>query len=244
MKVGILADIHANFIALTEVLKELLSQKIKQILFLGDLVINGPSPKEVFDTLREIKPIAWIKGNTDDWFNEIDEKWEPCSISDVKLYEMFQFAKIHLTKSDIEFLKHLPFSQSILLNNVKVLCIHGSPRDISESMGPEIPDNEILKMINSVEEDIMLCGHFHAPTNRVIKNKKILNPGSVGLPMDGDTRASYGILEIGDNGMVKFEIKRVNYNLNENLKIAQSRKFPNINDYEKKLKLATNKIDQ
>ncbi len=152
---------------------------------------------------------------------------------------MFQYAKLRLTKSDIEFLKHLPFSQSLLLNNKKVLCVHGSPRDISESMALEIPDNEIFEMINGGEEDIILCGQFHASTNRVVNNKRIINPGSIGLPMDGDTRASYGILEITDDYKVNFITIRIKYDLDENLRLAKSLKFPYFDEYEKKLRLTT-----
>lgn len=243
MKLGILSDIHANSIALSEVIKDLKSLNIKQMIFLGDLVINGPSPKEVFNQLKKLKPVIWIKGNTDEWFLEINEQWEPKSINEIKFYELFHFSKERLYKQDIEFIKKLPFSESIELNSVKVLCVHGSPRNIAESMSPEIPDHQIIDMIDGIEEKVILCGHFHSSTNREVNDKLILNPGSIGNPMDEDPRASYGILEIRDNGEIEFLIRRIPYDINENLRIAKLRKFPYLDEYERKLRYATSRID-
>jgi diadenosine tetraphosphatase ApaH/serine/threonine PP2A family protein phosphatase len=98
-------------------------------------------------------------------------------------------------------------------------------------------------MLNGVEEKIILCGHFHKSTNREVNDKFILNPGSIGFPMDGDSRTSYGLLEIRDNGEIEFTIKRIPYDLNANLRIAKLRKFPYLDDYEIKLRSASSSID-
>ncbi|MEM2604900.1 MAG: YfcE family phosphodiesterase, partial [Candidatus Korarchaeum sp.] len=43
---------------------------------------------------------------------------------------------------------------------------------------------------------------------RGIRGSRILNPGSVGQPRDGDPRASYALLESG-----KLELRRVRYDV-------------------------------
>ncbi|MEJ2295165.1 MAG: metallophosphoesterase [Candidatus Lokiarchaeota archaeon] len=106
MKIAILADIHANSTALTEVLKQIDAIKIHQFIFLGDLVINGPSPKIVLEQISNINPIAWIKGNTDNWFVEINKKWEPALITEIKFFELYQFARSRLAPSDIRFINN------------------------------------------------------------------------------------------------------------------------------------------
>jgi putative phosphoesterase len=242
MKIAVLADVHANSTALTEILNQIEDLKISQVIFLGDLVINGPSPKEVLEQMYNIKPIAWIKGNTDNWFVEIDKKWKPDSITEIKFYELYQFAQSRLTPSDINFINNLPISQSIKINDVKILCVHGSPRHIAESMSPELSNQEILEMIHGVTERIILCGHFHSPTSRFVNNKYIFNPGSVSSPRDKDPRASYGILEISDNTNIIFTVKRVPYAIDEHLKIAKKRNFPHLEEYGKKLRIATEPI--
>jgi putative phosphoesterase len=242
MKIAILADIHANSTALTDVLKQIKSLKINQFIFLGDLVINGPSPKEVLEQMYNIKPIVWLKGNTDNWFVEIDKKWEATSSNEIKFFELYKFAQSRLASSDISFINNLPISQSIIINGMKILCVHGSPRHIAESISSEISDEEISEMINGVVERIILCGHSHSPTNRLIHNMYIFNPGSISSPRDRDPRASYGILEILDKDNIIFTTKRVSYDIDEHLRIAKKRKFPHLEEYGKKLRIATEPI--
>ena len=73
MRVAVLSDVHANAVALESVLADSRSKGVNFYVFLGDLVINGLSPKESLDLLRETGPQVWTKGNTDAWFQEIDE---------------------------------------------------------------------------------------------------------------------------------------------------------------------------
>ena len=58
--------------------------------------------------------------------------------------------------------------------------------------------------------DIVLLGHTHLPMSRGAWTKVVLNPGSVGQPLDGDPRASYAVIE---DGMA--EIRRVEYDVEE-----------------------------
>jgi diadenosine tetraphosphatase ApaH/serine/threonine PP2A family protein phosphatase len=53
------------------------------------------------------------------------------------------------------------------------------------------------------------------PFIKKIDEKLIFNPGSVGQPRDGDSRASYGIL---DTKTRQVEIKRVEYNIEKTVK--------------------------
>ena len=65
MKIAVFSDVHANISALEAILNDIQSSNIDLYAFLGDLVINGPSPKQVFETIRKLNPGVWIKGNTD-----------------------------------------------------------------------------------------------------------------------------------------------------------------------------------
>lgn len=56
------------------------------------------------------------------------------------------------------------------------------------------------------ECDIALFGHTHVPCINEGSDVSFYNPGSVTLPRQGDHKATYGILEIGDDASVKFEI--------------------------------------
>ncbi len=61
MKIGIISDIHANLIALENVLSDLDELKVDKILCLGDITTLGPSPVETIELLME---------------REIDSSWK------------------------------------------------------------------------------------------------------------------------------------------------------------------------
>ena len=42
-----------------------------------------------FDVIKQLKPLVWIKGNTDDWFNKIDKEFHPKNELDDKIYQEF-----------------------------------------------------------------------------------------------------------------------------------------------------------
>ncbi len=54
----------------------------------------------------------------------------------------------------------------------------------------------------------MLLGHTHLPMSRGAWTKVVINPGSVGQPLDGDPRASYAVIQDG-----VAEIRRVPYDI-------------------------------
>ena len=81
-------------------------------------------------------------------------------------------------------------------------------------------DEELNNLFTFMDEifmnDILLLGHTHFPF--VLKNDKkeikkdlmIINPGSVGLPRDGDQRASYAVLDVKK---MDAKIERVEYDV-------------------------------
>jgi predicted phosphodiesterase len=62
---AIISDIHSNIEALTEVLKDIDTAGIKDILCLGDVVGYGPNPLECTDTIMQRCKIT-LKGNHDE----------------------------------------------------------------------------------------------------------------------------------------------------------------------------------
>jgi predicted phosphodiesterase len=48
-----------------------------------------------------------------------------------------------------------------------------------------------------IDADLLLTGHTHLPFMRQYRNLLIVNPGSVGQPLDGDPRAAYAVWEDG-----------------------------------------------
>ena len=65
MKIGVISDIHANLVALREVLKDMTNEGCEKVICLGDLVLAGPQPKETLDFIRQQEDWIIIQGNTD-----------------------------------------------------------------------------------------------------------------------------------------------------------------------------------
>jgi putative phosphoesterase len=234
MSVAVLSDIHGNICALNAVLSDIKSLNISDIVFLGDLVISGPSPWEVFQELRSLNPRCWVKGNTDDWFAEITDEWSPTTKQEEKIYKNYIFARNHLDRESIDFLLKLPENCSFEAAGVTILAVHGSPRSISEGIGKNNRHDELIAIFSNIEESVIVSGHSHVPFIGKVVNKVIFNVGSIGMPLDGDNRASYGIIKIKKQ-TPKCSIRRVTYPISKTLKVAQNREFPDLENYKKML---------
>lgn len=69
-------------------------------------------------------------------------------------------------------------------------------------------------MLKNERANVLLYGHTHKPFFRKIEKIWLINDGSVGIPKDGDSRASWILLDI-DKDSIKIDIKRCKYNLSE-----------------------------
>jgi hypothetical protein len=67
-------------------------------------------------------------------------------------------------------------------------------------MLPETPREEVTAMLAGAIQPLLICGHVHIQYKRRIDRTELVNPGSVGLPLDGDACAAWAILEDGHIG--------------------------------------------
>ena len=67
MRIGLIADIHGNKLALDTVLAQLDHRAVDSIVCLGDVAMLGPQPAESIATLQALQ-IPVVMGNTDAWF--------------------------------------------------------------------------------------------------------------------------------------------------------------------------------
>jgi len=234
VKVAVLSDIHGNGVALKYTIRDFKKLGISKIVILGDVVMKGPMPSEVLNLLNdeELEVLAWIKGNTDMWFKEFLEVGENLSDREKQLHLYYKYSKEHLSSDEVAFIDSLPLESSIRLNNIEILCVHGTPKSIVEAIDGTVHKEDIKKSISGVKEQLILCGHSHNSFIGEIDGKKIFNVGSVGNSLDGDNRISYGILELLENE-VKLINRRIEYPVNEIINISIKNKFPFIDEYEK-----------
>ena len=75
------------------------------------------------------------------------------------------------------------------------LYCHASPGSDMETFFPE-PGERDAELLLGVEARRVVCGHIHISFDRDGPGGiEIVNPGSVGMPWDGDHRAAYAVIE-------------------------------------------------
>lgn len=234
MKVAVLSDVHGNGIALQYAINDLKKMGVKKIIILGDIVMKGPMPSESIELLKdkELEIIAWIKGNTDLWLEEITDVWIPRTRREEELNLYYKYAKANLKEEQMVFLKELPLEASMNINEINLLCVHGTPKSISKAIDSSVPEEEIKKAIKGVKEQVILSGHSHTSFIGEVEGRNIFNVGSVGNSLDGDNRISYGILEFDKNN-VDLINRRISYPVSEIINIAIENKFPLLEEYKK-----------
>jgi putative phosphoesterase len=211
MRLAFISDIHANILALLDVLRDIEDQDIDKTYCLGDLVGYGPFPNQVVDTIRHHR-IPTVMGNYDEGvgFSKGD-----CGCAYVTEEEKsngqisIDWTTERVTSDNKEVLRKLHSEIEFNADGYKFLLVHGSPRRINEYLFEDRPEDSLRRVLEGKDVDVMLCGHTHLQYHRTIDGIHIVNDGSVGKPKDGDPRACYAIIDTEDN--ISVEFKRVRY---------------------------------
>ena len=188
MKILIVSDIHSNLAALEAVLKE--ASPWDAAICAGDIVGYGPNPQECVDRVY-FKGILSVSGNHDkavatvetDWFNDDAQ-------------EAIRINRRQLSSAGLKWLGTLPSRIQIELGGVNISVYHGSPtQPLTSYVFPGDAEVHAERFLALTGADVLILGHTHIPYRVQRGDRLILNPGSVGQPRDGDSRASYLILE-------------------------------------------------
>ncbi|MFC1608701.1 metallophosphoesterase family protein [Patescibacteria group bacterium] len=222
MKVAIISDIHGNLEALMAIEKDMLSQGVERIYCLGDVVGYGPFPGKCLQW-TVAKGIMVLKGNHEYGVcnqDEIRERFNRYA------FEAIQFSGKQLSDDEIIYIDNLPLTA--VVQELDFSLSHSS------FWSPEywvyVQDAGAAKRdLGVMSTRIGFLGHTHIPfvfgsekglcrvlPDRFLLNNNerfIINVGSVGQPRDGDCRASYGILEYDDDGSIRFDLRRVSYDI-------------------------------
>jgi diadenosine tetraphosphatase ApaH/serine/threonine PP2A family protein phosphatase len=92
-----------------------------------------------------------------------------------------------------------------------VLYVHGSPVSDVESFAAE-PQKGEERMLAGEHDRTIVFGHSHLQFRRPGPDSTdLINPGSVGMPLDGDARAAWAVWR-GDG---ELEFRRVEYDVEQ-----------------------------
>lgn len=185
MRIAIIADIHSNYPALQAVLADIETQDVDEILVAGDAINGGPNPRQVLDVIYE-RNLKTVIGNHEEYvLNVRDPGHEYPPEWGTSFWTLDQ-----LNQEDITFIENLP--TSITVGDMAVF--HASPQSLSRSIYPDSRDDTLAELYGDVEQSVIITGHTHLPFVRDWRAKVVINPGSVGMSLDGSPMPSYVIL--------------------------------------------------
>jgi diadenosine tetraphosphatase ApaH/serine/threonine PP2A family protein phosphatase len=183
---ALLYDVHGNLPALEAVLADAREQGAGGYLVGGDVALFGPWPEAAVERLRELSPATWIRGNGERWTADPESAPEPVRGATEAVREA-------LGDALVEVLAALPESTAV---DGATRAWHGSPVSDVRSFAPDGPADDEAELLAGVGERRLIFGHTHVPFRRTspVAGVELVNPGSVGMPFDGDHRAAYALL--------------------------------------------------
>ncbi|MDG6905589.1 MAG: metallophosphoesterase family protein [Nitrososphaerota archaeon] len=212
MKLLLISDIHSNFEALQEILNH---TDCDEILFAGDVVDYGPNPTDVFYILEYLKAKRVLGNHDAAAAFGIDCR------SSAATYEASVTTRKRITtqlmpRKALELLGKAEKKLNLEFDGMRIRLLHAAPGD---ELYRYITKDEASKL--EIEDaDLLVLGHTHIPYEVRREKTWVVNPGSAGMPKDGDPRASYAVL---DTIKRQVEFKRIRYDVD--LMLSQLRKL-------------------
>ncbi|NOU96673.1 YfcE family phosphodiesterase [Paenibacillus sp. LMG 31456] len=239
MRLAVISDTHGNGVAFEAVINDLRQQSPDAVVFLGDLVMRGPQPVECLELLNSLDPLTSIRGNHDNYFSRYSDAadWIPKNDKDAMNLRQFIYNKKLLSADEQHWIGHLPTEYVFKIGDFQAELYHASPNSLGKITWPGATEEELDLLHKEDETQLVLFGHIHHAFTRNAKGRLIVNCGSVGLPFDGDNRASYSIIDIqGKN--ISTQIRRVSYDIERVIRIAKDRSMPDIEPFEEAVRKA------
>ena len=191
---ALLYDIHGNLPALEAVLGDAEAAGAERFVLGGDYALFGAWPQETVARLRRLDA-EWIRGNGERWTAEPAGAPQEVQGAIERCRELLGEELVHQ-------LAALPET----FTAEGVLYCHASPGSDVDSFLPQPADRD-AELLLGVEAERLVFGHTHLAFQRNVGGIELLNPGSVGMPFDGDPRAAYALVR-ADGGI---EPRRVEY---------------------------------
>jgi putative phosphoesterase len=200
MRIAVIADIHANLPALRAVIDDIARIGADSIYCVGDVVGRGPHPNETVDLVRELE-IPTVQGNWDEAVGMDREQtgaaWPTAELEAAGDVSM-RWTASTLTDENKAWLRQLPTTMRIDLAGRSALLFHGSPLRENEYLWSERPSRVLARIASDEADDLFCFGHTHESFHRVVGQAHFVACGSVGCGTEGDARARYAVIYIGD----------------------------------------------
>jgi len=204
---ALLYDVHGNLPALQAVLTDAEAAGADRYLLGGDYGLFGAWPAETVARLRELGA-TWIRGNVDRW--TADPSSAPEAVQGA-----IRACRELLGTERVNELGNL--QEQLVVDGVRY-C-HASPLSDLDGFDPADPARDSELLAGSSEARVVF-GHTHIQFERSSPaGPVLLNPGSVGIPLDGDRRAAYALIDEGGGA----ELRRVDYDWEASARAVRER---------------------
>jgi predicted phosphodiesterase len=208
MKLAVLADIHGNLVALAAVADDIARWSPDRVVVAGDIVNRGPCSDSCLQfVLDRVAAEGWgvIRGNHEDYVINVARhpELEPPGLEGA-VRENVRWTRRQLGEA-VELLPRLPERVSLEgPDGGELRVVHASMRHNRDNILVDTPD-DLLRLQIAPAPAALVVGHTHRPLVRTVDQTLVVNVGSVGLPFDGDERASYGRLEWREGWAARIE---------------------------------------
>jgi len=235
MQVVLIADIHANLVALETVLANIDRTYPDQLICLGDVAATGPQPRQTLDRLRALQcPV--VMGNTDAWLLSPQPTLRADEDSR-RIEEIDQWCVEQLSSDNRDFLRTFQPTVNVTLDDdATLLCFHGSPQSYDDIIVSSTPAEELDRFFAGAWATVMAGGHTHEQMLRRHRETIAINPGSVGLPFQigpephqvrNPPWAEYALVSYR-RGDLSIELKRVPISVEDVVRVARESSMPNV----------------
>lgn len=211
-RVAILADIHGNLPALEAVIADLKGQSVDQVVVAGDVINWGPFSAQV---VERIIAAGWavIRGNHEYYLLDYGTPRAPALWHDPDHFSTLPWLRRQLPERLRARIAAWPDTISLRPPDAPPLrIVHGTPRSPWEPLFPWATADELAPLLAGIAEETIVTAHIHMPIDMHRGRWHIVNPSSVGLPLDGTWDAIYLLLD-GDADGWHATFRRVPYDI-------------------------------
>jgi predicted phosphodiesterase len=197
---GLISDVHANVVALEAALAALRRAGADTVVCLGDVVGYGPAPNETIALLRE-RAVLCCLGDADEriafGFARRDGR---AGVAD----QTIEWTRGVIESDHVEWLRGLPVQRRLDTPFGWLRAFHGSADDPSDRTNLQQDPSQVMRLLERHRCRILAAGGSHVPYFRKVGPAGwVLNPGSVGLSLNGEPGADVCVLRIDAESVVK-----------------------------------------
>ena len=195
MLLAALGDIHGNLPALEAVLEEIDEAGIQTVVNTGDCVAGHPWPNEVIDHL-DARNILTVQGEMDRFVSRFLRNQgslkKRCTPDQ---FEVLRWAHENTRSDNLEFLRALPRTRTLVVDGVAIFVCHGVGERQSRGLREDDKLDNFRRLRETAPAQLIISGRTHKPFARWVDDTLFVNPGAVDPDVTDAARACYATID-------------------------------------------------